>query len=265
MSTPARTTPRTTWRSSPPAAPAAPTRPAATVGPPRPRPPGPGVHHLGRPTRHLRARHLLRTVTVLAVRSAAQPEPRHPARAARRERRRRHHRRPGPAFVDRRLRDRDERHDLPARARQPTTSRVDGVGNGTGTTGYTDYASSAPTRSPRPAATRGGTAPAPTDLQCHPSRTGTSATVSLGRAGLGRRQPRHGLHRRGRTGAATRPRTVTKTWTGLTPGVATRSRSGPPTPPAPAPWPPCRRDDADPARVRRGADRARRPIGQSAT
>ncbi|HCB02830.1 MAG TPA: hypothetical protein DEQ43_00940, partial [Nocardioides bacterium] len=99
-------------------------------------------------------------------------------------------------------------------------ARVDGVGNGTGATGYTDYASIGAYTLTWTGCTTGASAPGqPTGLTVTPAADGRSATVSWS-APAADGGSAVTSYTAGRTGAADETLTgLSTTWTGLTPGA----------------------------------------------
>jgi hypothetical protein len=101
-------------------------------------------------------------------------------------------------------------------------ARVDGVGNGTGTTGYTDYASIG-AYTLTVSGCNGLAAPAaPADLAVTTNQTGTSATVSWTApvSDGGSSVTGYTASRSGAAPESLSPATFTKTWAGLTPGAS---------------------------------------------
>ena len=100
-------------------------------------------------------------------------------------------------------------------------ARVDGVGNGTGATGYTDYASIG-AYTLTVTGCNGQAAPAaPTSLAVTTNATGTSATVTWAAPVSDGGSPVIGYtaSRSGAVPESLSPATFTKTWAGLTPGA----------------------------------------------
>ncbi len=101
-------------------------------------------------------------------------------------------------------------------------ARVDGVGNGTGTTGYTDYASIG-AYTLTVSGCNGLAAPAaPADLAVTTNQTGTSATVTWTTpvSDGGSSVTGYTASRSGAAPESLSPATFTKTWAGLTPGAS---------------------------------------------
>ena len=101
-------------------------------------------------------------------------------------------------------------------------ARVDGVGNGTGTTGYTDYASIG-AYTLTVSGCNGLAAPAaPADLTVTTDQTGTSATVTWTApvSDGGSSVTGYTASRAGAAPESLSPATFTKTWAGLTPGAS---------------------------------------------
>ncbi len=100
-------------------------------------------------------------------------------------------------------------------------ARVDGVGDGTGTTGYTDYASVGAYTLTETGCVAGASAPGqPTDLSVTAGADGRSATVSWAAPVVDGGSAVTG-YTVGRTGAADATQNgLGKTWTGLTPGAS---------------------------------------------
>ena len=101
-------------------------------------------------------------------------------------------------------------------------ARVDGVGNGTGTTGYTDYASIG-AYTLTVSGCNGLAAPAaPAGLAVSTNQTGTSATVTWTTpvSDGGSSVTGYTASRSGAAPESLSPATFTKTWAGLTPGAS---------------------------------------------
>ena len=101
-------------------------------------------------------------------------------------------------------------------------ARVDGVGNGTGTTGYTDYASIG-AYTLTVSGCNGLAAPAaPAGLAVSTNQTGTSATVTWTTpvSDGGSSVTGYTASRSGAAPESLSPATFTKTWSGLTPGAS---------------------------------------------